>query len=94
MPRVKKKDWQKGVCCPQSSLLSRSAEESMLFPSPSSSMPDIVNLHCTGLIRLCLWINACLIHSLLENRVRESEVSSNAMIEGVVAGRFIMMAPC
>jgi len=53
---------------------------------------NIINPHDTSLIRLRLWINACLFQLLLEIWVGESEISSNAMVEGVVAGRFIVVA--
>ncbi len=56
-------------------------------------MPDIINPHRTGFIRLRLRVNTCLFQSRLEDRVREAEISSNSMVEGIVASRFITMAP-
>jgi len=64
-----------------------------LLPTPRPSMPNIINPHRTSLIRLFLRIDALFLHPFLKHRIRQSQISTNAMVERIITLRLIMMSP-
>jgi len=63
------------------------------LPGMGSAMPDIVYPFGTSFVRFLHGINAVFCKSLLEDWVGQSQISSDAVVEGVVTVRDIVMSP-
>lgn len=68
-------------------------EPGHLFPAVCSAMPDIVNPLGTCLVRFFLRVDAVFRKSLLEDWVGQAKVSTNAVVESVVAVCYVVMSP-
>lgn len=64
-----------------------------LLPAVGSAMPDVVDPLGTCLVRFLLRVNAVFRESLLEDWVGQTKISTNAVIEGVVAVCDIIVSP-
>lgn len=64
-----------------------------LLPAMSSTMPDIVNPLGTCFIRFLLGVNAVFGEPLLEDWIRQTQISTNTVVESVVAVCYIIVSP-
>jgi hypothetical protein len=68
-------------------------EPGHLLPTVGSSMPDIVNPLGTCLVRFLLGVNAVFGKPFLEDWIRQAQISTNAVVESIVAVRDIIVSP-
>lgn len=74
-------------------LLPRLDEPWHLLPAVCPAMPHVVNPLCAGLVRHRLRVDTILLQPLLEDWIRQTEVGANAVVEGVVGGVDVIVAP-
>ena len=74
-------------------LLPRLDQPRHLLPGMGSAMPDIVYPFGTSFVGFLLGINAVLCESLLEDWVGQATISTDTVVEGVVAVCDIVMSP-
>jgi len=74
-------------------LLPRLDEPRHLLPGMGSSMPNIVYPFSTSFVGFLHGINAVLCKSLLEDWVGQSQIGSDAVVEGVIAVCDVVVSP-
>lgn len=78
---------------PARNLLPRLDQPRHPIPAVCTTVPDIVNPFRACLVRLRLRINTVLRQSLLEHRVRQTQIRADAVVESVVRVRDVVVTP-
>ena len=78
---------------PAADALPRADQPGEFLPAPRAAVPDAVDPHCPGLVRLRDGIDPCFFQPLLEYWVAQAQVGADAVVESVVACGDVIVPP-